>query len=201
MKALILLIALIVVTGCGHTHPIAEHEHPHEHDHHHSHQHDHTHESETVALHKALVGKYRLEAYNDGNDRKVHTNSNNKPDIEELRGQLTITLDYKFVIVVEESLYEDFIDTVWDHYYPFSGDVRYYRIMPDMPVFTLHDSAFSRFAWYHSEIGVMNFEHCAESEWFGSCVLQYEWDGTVLTLMWHSSWRDNPTTMKWRKLG
>ena len=89
MKKLIILVGFIIVTGCGHTHPVAEHQHLHGHDHHHSHQHDHPHESEAVTLRKELVGKFQLEEYND------ETGSRNNFIGKEERGELTIALDYK----------------------------------------------------------------------------------------------------------
>ena len=45
------LILLVILAGCTHTHPLVEHEHSHEHDCPH-----HTHESKAVELHKELVG-------------------------------------------------------------------------------------------------------------------------------------------------
>ena len=179
MKALILLIALIVLAGCGHTHPVAEHEHPHEHNHHHSHLHDHTHESEAVALHKELVGKYRLEEYNDGKD---YTDDN------QIRGVLTIGLDYKFVIVVQQFL--DF------------DDARYYSILPDRPLFVLYDS---RKEWLLNHNALSNTGYwLVGSEVVGtwqddSYWLEFKWDDPILTLISYSSY--DPTTMKWRKLG
>ena len=53
MKWLVLLIALIFVAGCEHTHPVAEHEHIHEH--------EHTHLTVADSLYKELAGIYRLE--------------------------------------------------------------------------------------------------------------------------------------------
>ena len=174
MKALILLMALIVLTGCGHTHPVAEHEHPHEH--------DHSHESEADALHKELVGKYRLEAYNDGNDRNG----------EEVRGELTIGLDYKFEIVIEEDLnYDNPLDSVWGSirpFYPFYGDSKYYNILTDRSAILTYESA------------LMRLRDNGDLRWHYGNLLEYKWDGVVLTLIWHSSLRDNHITMKWRKL-
>jgi len=91
---------LTAITGYGHTHPIAKHEHPHEHDHTHTHQHDHTHEPLPKALHSDLAGRYRLE-----NIARVHQNEGvEQPSglaTGKVRGELTITLDYKFVVSAE----------------------------------------------------------------------------------------------------
>lgn len=174
MKAFILLVAFIALAGCGHTHPIAEHEHPHEH--------DHTHDSEAVALHEELVGKYRLETYNDGRDWLVE-------NAEEMRGELTIELDHKFEFVIEQDYN---FDSEWESvrpFYPADNNPKYYKIQP-------HRSAI--FA-YSSKYFFMRY-HSYDTRWNYGVLLEYKWDGTVLTLIWHSLTRDNRVTMKWRKL-
>lgn len=174
MKALILLIALVHFAGCGHTHPIVEHEHPHEHDHHHSHQHDHTQESPTVALHKELVGKYRLQEYSDDNNLTF--------DEDQADGTLTIETNYTFTIEGQIP-FKEHRGIVWgwrpDGGTPFD-DVRFYKIHPDVPIFTLYDS---RYDWivYHN----------ISEEW-----VEYKWDSPILTLISYSP----VVTMKWRKL-
>ena len=177
MKYLILLIALIVFAGCGHTHPIAEHEHPHEH--------DHTHESEAEALHKELVGKYLLDAYKDERDRIVGND-------EQMRGKLTIGLDYNFEIVIEEDLnYDNPLDSEWDSvrpFYPYYGDSKYYKILTDRSAILTYESA------------LMRLRDNGDLRWHYGNLLEYKWDGMVLILIWHSSLRDNHITMKWRKL-
>ena len=175
MKKLIILVGFIIVTGCGHTHPIAEHQHPHEHDHHHNHQHDHTHELPTVALHKELVGKYELQEYTDDNNLTFE---------DQASGTLTIGADYTFTIDGQIPFKEVGAREIVFGWRPDGGmhfdGVRYYRIIPDVPVFATYES---RKDWiiYHKQW----------SEWF-----EYKWDSPVLILISHTSY----VTMKWRKL-
>ncbi len=166
---------LSAITGCGHTHPIAEHEHPHEHDHHHTHQHDHTHEPLADALHGELTGTYRLESVvREWATRKV-------------RGELKITPDYKFVNSAEAEYNPSGDPDWWDWgpLLPWAPGTFYYRIEPDRSAFVLYRTAGHRF--YNQ----------------AAYALEYKWDGKVLTLTHFDligDYSSDKVTMKWRKL-
>ena len=175
-------LMLTAITGCGHTHPIAEHEHPHEHDHHHTHQHDHAPEPLAEVLHRELVGTYRLESV----ERQWATGK--------VRGELTLTLEYKFVISAEAE-YNLFgrqsvepIDPKWWEWgdlFSWVPDTLYYRIAPDRPAFVLYQTAGHRF--YHQPANA----------------LEYKWDGKVLTLIHFAlrgDYSSDNVAMKWLKL-
>lgn len=194
-------LMLTAITGCGHTHPLAEHKHPHEHDHHHSHQHDHTHEPleqeplEEV-LHRELVGTYRLESVEQveqrirGVERRRSDHGSEKTG--KVRGELTIAMDYKFVISAEEEYQYDELE--WLEWFDLFGWMPlsvYYGIRPG--------SSFLIF--YYTE------GHRLLGRTIPDRTLKYTWDGKVLTLtnidIEKSFGRDvgsTVTIMKWRKL-
>lgn len=175
-------LMLTPLAGCGHKPPIAEQVNLHEHNHHHTHQHDHTHEPLAKALHSDLAGTYRLESIasvhqNEGVERPSGLEATGN-----LRGELKITLDYKFVISAEN----DPNLLGWTDLFSWLPASFYYRILPDSPTLVLFYTEGHRF--FNND---------------PAHALEYTWDGTVLTLTHfalHGRYSSDKVTMKWRKL-
>ena len=157
MKAFILLIAFIVLAGCGHMHTIAEHEHLHDH---------HTHEPETVTLHKELIGEYELDLFDDGKDRVGKW---------AVKGTLTITRDYKIHIVVRQRSIESIVKnpelTGWNGIpaVGFSSFKRnkpffyHYGILPDLAVIVIGDTLL-KYQW-DGIVLTLTRRHLSEGKW------------------------------------
>ena len=210
MKWLVLLIALIVVVGCEHSHPVAEHEHIHEH------EHEHIHLAEAYSIYRELAGTYQLEStkheiftWDDTLNKSVESTVRMPPDV---KGELTLTADFKFKMKLDSVDFRLEVLRRFSHRSYGNEKTYKHELDEDEWYYYLVSSPTERHGLFSL------FEFPMFSGWGISPGFSYRWDGKILTFITHETMAheikpyddslvltanvpETILTMKWRKVG